>query len=287
VQAVKLITAITEKGMSPLDKLELIRRFGLLQLCRQCRPASDSRFAVHLAHWVNVLGRCVLEGVSALRGTGNEAAQQAAEEMLDACVLLMLSCLKSLSRDAAVEVIDFATRCVANLKAIGLANARPADKSWLQELLNGVVRMLMYDVEFDFGGDAEEEDDNEELAEWLDKREKISSVFKAIGRLDVQLCVGLVRTMSQSVMPRHTTDASWEKVEVVLYLMMCMGEVLVQEGASAMRDQFRPFLALMLQSDLASNGSFVVVKACFEVILRLARRKFLSFICLLLTLVFS
>jgi hypothetical protein len=50
-------TRCAKQGMPAIDKLELIRRFGLLQMCRQCRPTAGSRFAVHLARWVNVLGK--------------------------------------------------------------------------------------------------------------------------------------------------------------------------------------------------------------------------------------
>ncbi len=267
--------------MPPIDKLELIRRFGLLQICRQCRPAAGSRFAVHLARWVNSLGKCVLDGLSAVKTTAGPSVPQeqvlqrvrAAEEMLDACIGLLLSCMKSLHRGAALEVIDLATRCVGYLRGMGggAANLRPTDRAWLQALLGASTTLLMFDANFNFAAiQGDDGEDDEDLADWLDQREKFAGIFKAVGRLDTSLCTELVRSMAESVVPRHAT-APWNSVELVLYLMMCLGESMVQEGASEIKKQFRPFLALMLQWDLASNSCLFVSKGCFEVILRYFR----------------
>lgn len=152
-KAVRLLTAITDKGMGPLDKLDLIRRLALLQVCRQCRPTRDSPFAVSVCRWVNTLGKGVLDGLQAVMVAAVDSPQQqqqrvaVAQEMLDACVGLMLSCIKTLDRTAAVEVLDFASRCVGHLKAVGVAGARPADRLWLQELLAAVSHAMTFDVE--------------------------------------------------------------------------------------------------------------------------------------------
>ena len=273
-EAAKCIAAITGKGMPPIDKLELIRRFNLLQMCREARPQRNTRFAVYMARWINELGRHILDGLAALRNQNSDAnAIRQAVDMLDTSVPLMLSCLKELHLDAAIEVIDFATRYVNYVKAAPAEWIRASDTNALQEMLQSIAKLLMFPADTQLPStliSGETDDECEELEDWLDQRERLAHVFRAIGRLQTQLCSSFVSSMAQAVLPRHAS-LPWNNVELVMYLMLCLGEVLIQDGASALKNQFRPFLALTLQSDVAGNAHFMVVKATFEVMVRFFR----------------
>ncbi len=148
-EAAKVIAAVTSKGMPAVDKLELIRRFGLLQMCVAARPARDTRFAVYMARWISELGLHVLDGLQALREAGAQPAQVAvARQMLDACVQLMVSCLKQLHPEAATEVVEFAGRYVAFLKAGAPEEPRAPDATALNEMLQSVARLVMFETDF-------------------------------------------------------------------------------------------------------------------------------------------
>ncbi len=274
-EAAKMIAAVTGKGMPPIDKLELIRRFGLLQMCVATRPARDTRFAVYMARWISELGLHVLDGLQALRDSGAQPAQVGkAREMLDTCVVLMVSCLKQLHAEAAIEVVEFASRYVSFLKAVGPAEgARPGDAQALNEMLQSVSRLVMFAPDFQLPSGlvaGETDDEAEELEEWLEQRDKLAHLFRSIGRLQPSLCSALVKSMSEQVFPQHA-QLPWSRVEVVLYLMLCLGEVLIQDGANELRNQFRPFLGTMLKWDVFGNAHFMVTKSCFEVMLRFFR----------------
>ncbi len=273
-EAAKLIAAITSKGMPPVDKLELIRRFGLLQMCVAARPVRNTRFAVYMARWINELGRHVLDGLGALRDGGAPPAQfDKAREMLDVCVTLLLNCFKQLHVEAVIELIDFCSGYLAFLRSVGPNGARASDGMALNELLHSVSRLVMFPEDFQLPtglANGETDDEVEELEEWLEQRDKLAQVFKAIGRLQSSLCSVLVRTLSEKVFPQHA-NVPWMQVEVVLYLMLCLNEVLIQDGASELKHQFQPFLSLMIANDVAGNRHFMVTKSCFEVILRFFR----------------
>jgi exportin-T len=269
-EAAKCIAAVTGKGMPPIDKLELIRRFGLLNMCRGARPAKGTRFAVYMAKWINELGIHILDGYAALRSTGAATPDmmQKVVGMLDSCVSLMQSCLKQLQVEASMEVIDFACRYVAFLKGIPADAVRPIDVAHLKELVQNVASVLMFAPDFQLP--SELDGDEEELEEWLDQREKLAQIFRAVGRLQPDMCSTFVRSMSSAVFPNHKTEP-WNKVEVILYLMICLGEVLIQEGTTEIKKQYRPFLELMLRCDVPGNPHFIVVKSCFEVMVRFFR----------------
>jgi exportin-T len=272
-EAAKLVAAITSKGMPPVDKLELIRRFGLLQMCMAARPVRGTRFAVYMARWINELGRHVLDGLAALVASNASPDQvEKARKMLDVCVMLMLGCFKQLHVEAVIELIDFCSSYLTFLRGVGPTGACQADLSALNELLQSVAHLIMFPADFQLpsgvaNGDV---DEVEELEEWVEQRDKLAHVFKAIGRLQSSLCSSLVANLAEKVFAQHAS-VPWGQVEVVLYLMLCLGEVLIQDGASELKHQFQPFLALMLKYDVAGNKHFMVTKSCFEVILRFFR----------------
>jgi exportin-T len=273
-EAAKVIAAVTSKGMPAVDKLELIRRFGLLQMCVAARPTRDSRFGVYMARWISELGLHVLDGLAALREAGAQPAQVAvARQMLDACVQLMCSCLKSLHPEAATEVVEFAGRYVAFLKAIASEEPRASDATALTEMLQSVARLVMFEPDFQLPSGlvrGETDDEADELEEWLEQRDKLAHIFRAVGRLRPALCSSLVRSMAEAVFAQHA-QLPWSRVEVVLYLMLCLGEVLIQDGATELKHQFQPFLLLLLKHDVFGSQHFMVTKSCFEVLLRFFR----------------
>jgi len=225
------------KGMPSSDKLKLIQFLNLHQvltnLVSSLQGKSDDQemFKEKLAKLLNVVGTELCK--IADDGILTENERKEARTLLMALQDLLLSFLSDEYDDTASAVIPLASSIMSlfkkEKKKDGANHLDAAKSTFLNSLLQVVLRKMQYTTEEEWGG-GDDDEDEDEAVHFAEMRKNLKTLFDAIAVLSEELFANQVRSLIVGVL--DTLDSgnqgklTWQQVELVLYVLYLYGEAM-------------------------------------------------------------
>ncbi|XP_046840739.1 exportin-T-like [Xenia sp. Carnegie-2017] len=262
------LAEIINKGMLPLDKIQLIQ--SLLKVLEDTKvlppsESDDSDFQAKLAKLINAAGTQLIICWSKLKKAGSEDEASKTLSIIESKLNYMFGFLANEADDISQSVHSFAKDYITLLKQS--PNLSTEQKGVIKGLLLTVIQKMKYDESYDF----DQEGDDEVM--FLEFRKTLKILFQNIGQLDPNL---LLSTVMEYVLHtlRDWKNLEFMDVEVAMRMVYYLGEAVPNQQLytdPVKWEIMQNILSSLISSNIISQTHFSVSILYFELLVRYDR----------------
>ncbi|KAI8980264.1 armadillo-type protein [Pilobolus umbonatus] len=225
ISACECLADVVNKGMLPLDKLNMLQMLNMTDMLGRLDLSSDPEFVESVARLINSLGTelCKIYAENTLPQEGKSAAWNMVEQIAP----FLLKFLSNEYDDTTSAVFPF----VNDMLYIFKKQKRQTQSftqfqmDFMASLLNVVIVKMRYDDETDWGTD---EDEPEEEALFVELRKNLKIFAEHISAINEDLYVRYIHSFVMDTINKYKagTELNWRDVELCLYVLYSYGEAL-------------------------------------------------------------
>ncbi|RKP27159.1 armadillo-type protein [Syncephalis pseudoplumigaleata] len=238
--AVDTITEIIGKGMKPEDKLGVIQALNISHLLSKLSLCLLMHCCIYHQNNEELIERvaclCNAAGIALCEvyqlSEQSPGLREAASVQIESLWPYMLQFLTNEYDDTSVRVLPFVNDSLQMIKRQAKQSAlSDGIKSFLQSLLEAIVRKMQYDPDTEWTSALDDED----AVAFLELRQSLKTHFEVIASIDDALFTGYVHGLITSTLQEVSAGSRpvWTRVELAMQLSYWLGE--------ASREQMRLF----------------------------------------------
>ncbi|XP_028410861.1 exportin-T-like [Dendronephthya gigantea] len=262
------LSEIINKGMLPVDKIELIQ--SLLRVLEDAgvlppSETDDSDFQAKLAKLINTAGTQLIICWSKLTKAGSSDKADRTLSIIENKLNYMFGFLGNEDDDISQSVHSFARDYITLLKQI--PNMSAEQEINIKGLLLTVIKKMKYDESYDFDQEGEDE------AMFLEYRKLLKILFQNIGQLDPNLLLSTVMEVVSNRL-RDWKSLDFMDVEVAIRTIYYVGEAIPNQQVytdPARWEIMQNILSTLIKSNVISQTHFSVTILYFETLVRYDR----------------
>ena len=262
------LSEIINKGMLPLDKIQLIQ--SLLKVLEDAgvlppSETDDSDFQAKLAKLINTAGTQLIVCWSKLTKAGSTDEASKTLGVIENKLNYMFGFLGNEDDDISQSVHSFARDYITLLKQ--LTNMSAQQERNIKGLLLTVIKKMKYDESYDFDQEGEDE------VMFLEYRKLLKILFQNIGQLDPNLLLSTVMQVVSSTL-RDWKNLDFMDVEVAVRMIYYVGEAVPNQqlyNDPAKWEIMQNMLSTLINSNVISQTHFSVSILYFETLVRYDR----------------
>ena len=268
--AIDAYTEIISKKMPSTDKINMIEFMkvqGTVETVSAWPILTDQRkshYDVDLAERVaQLVNAVVLDIVRALENEQQSSETwRKAEQMLRSFLPQLLRYFSDEYDDVCTHVLQGMTDVLAFLRRAFQGDEYVSQRAAiLWPILKAILKKSRVDEYADFGG--EFEGDNEEEAEFLELRKRLSNLQQSIAATDEQLYIDAVSELVNDTFNKMQTEGqalNWRDIDLALHEMYLLGDLAVKSGGlyqknkpnSPSAERLVRMMLLMVTSDIGA-----------------------------------
>ncbi|PSN51529.1 Exportin-T [Blattella germanica] len=224
--AIDCLLDIINKGMEPLDKLQLIESLvPVLESSNLLKPLKDdeSDYSSKLSRLVNGIGLNLIEAHQKITRTCSPHEIVIFQTAIDCKVSIMIEFLSNDYDDVSAGVLEFAREYVHMLKGRVLISATQLEH--IQRIIMTVIHKMKYDESYRF------EQEGEDEATFQEFRKQLKVLFDNLAKVNKELLIEYVTKYTTTTLSGWQA-ASFQEVELAIHLLYLLGEAIPSSGGN-------------------------------------------------------
>lgn len=267
------LLAIVLKRMDALQKLSLLQRLQMIQVCSGVTEARDTDFAVKLSSLLTGLASELLECCKKLEVNGAVTAPEAvgaselAHNMLDELLPIVLRFLEHGEEDISVTTFQFLLAYVGNIKKGG--NLSSKQQEHLAQVLAVIRSRMRYDPSFEESLAEPDKEGLEEEERMSEYRRDLFTLLKNISRISPEVTKVFMHSCLSTTITGQNT--SFEDMEVALALFYQLGEGISEEALKPGSGVMAEMTAVVITSNIPYHSHRAIALLYLEIVVRYVR----------------
>nr|DBA31080.1 TPA: hypothetical protein GDO54_006990 [Pyxicephalus adspersus] len=267
-EACDCLYEIVNKGMDPVDKTKLVE-----SLCQVLQSAGffsiqqeeDVDFLARFSKLVNGMGQSLVISWTKLAKSGDLKNAQDTLQSIESKVPLMLQLLIHEDDDISSNIIGFCYEYLHILKQLGMLSDQ--QKANVEAIMLAVIKKLVYDEEYNFDNEGEDE------AMFVEYRKQLKLLLDRLAQVSPELLLASVRRIFNSTL-QNWQAAPFMEVEVAIRLLYMLGEAIPAShgahfcGDAAKASALQDMMRTLVTSGVSAYNHTSVTLEFFETVVR-------------------